>query len=41
MMEVDNVSTVDIAKVPEDPTSPYKLMNIAFAGVFGLVICVG
>ena len=41
MMEVDNVSTVDIAKVPEDPTSPNKMMNIAIAGVLGLMISVG
>ena len=41
MMEVDNVSTIDIAKVPENPTSPNKIMNIAIAGVLGLVISVG
>ena len=41
MMEVDNVSTIDIAKVPENPTSPNKMMNIAIAGVLGLVISVG
>lgn len=41
MMEVDNVSTIDIAKVPEDPTSPNKMMNIAIAGVLGLMISVG
>ena len=41
MMEVDNVSTIDIAKVPENPTSPNKMMNIAIAGVLGLMISVG
>ena len=41
MMEVDNVSIIDIAKVPENPTSPNKKMNIAIAGVLGLMISVG
>lgn len=41
MMEVDNVSTVDIAKVPENPVSPNKKINIAIAGVLGLVSSVG
>lgn len=41
MMEVDNVSTIDIAKVPENPTSPNKMMNIGIAGVLGLMISVG
>lgn len=41
MMDVENVSTIDIAKVPEDPTSPNKKMNIAIAGVLGLMLGVG
>ena len=32
--------TIDIAKVPENPTSPNKMMNIAIAGVLGLMISV-
>ena len=41
MMEVDNVSTIDIAKIPDNPTSPNKVMNIAISGVLGLMISVG
>lgn len=41
MMEVDNVSTIDIAKVPTNPTSPNKLMNIAIATVLGMMVSVG
>ena len=33
MMEVDNVSTIDVAKVPQYPVSPNKVMNLAVAGV--------
>lgn len=41
MMEVDNVSTIDVAKVPENPVSPNKMMNIAIATVLGLMVGVG
>lgn len=41
MMEVDNVSTIDVAKVPEHPVSPNKMMNIAIAGLLGMMVGVG
>lgn len=41
MMEVDNVSTIDVAKVPEYPVSPNKVMNLAIAGVLGLMVSIG
>lgn len=41
IMEIDNVSTIDTAKVPENPVSPNKMMNIAIAGVLGLMVSVG
>ena len=41
MMEVDNVSTIDVAKVPGSPVSPNKLMNIAIATVLGMMVSVG
>lgn len=40
IMEVDNVSTIDIAKVPEEPISPNKLLNTlisAFLGITGSI----
>lgn len=41
IMKVDNVSTIDTAKVPVNPVSPNKMMNIAIAGVLGLMVSVG
>ena len=41
MMEVDNVSTIDVAKVPQYPVSPNKVMNLAVAGVLGLMVSIG
>ncbi|MEO3135272.1 Wzz/FepE/Etk N-terminal domain-containing protein [Turicibacter sanguinis] len=41
MMKVDNVSTIDTAEVPVHPISPNKVMNIAIAGVLGVMISVG
>lgn len=41
MMEVENVSTIDVAKVPVSPVSPNKLMNIAIATVLGMMVSVG
>ena len=41
MMDVENVSTIDVAKVPENPVSPNKMMNIAIAGVLGMMVSIG
>ena len=41
MMEVQSVSTIDVAKVPVSPVSPNKLMNIAIATVLGMMVSVG
>ena len=41
MMEVESVSTIDVAKVPGSPVSPNKLMNIAIATVLGMMVSVG
>ena len=41
MMEIDSVSTIDIAKIPQHPVSPNKMMNIAIAGVLGVMVSVG
>ena len=41
MMEIENVSTIDVAKVPDSPIKPNKMMNIAIAGVLGMMISVG
>lgn len=41
MMKVDNVSTIDVAKVPENPVAPNKVMNIAIATVLGMMVSVG
>lgn len=41
IMKVDNVSTIDTAKVPVNPVSPNKMMNIAIAGVLGMMVSVG
>lgn len=41
MMKVDNVSTIDVAKVPESPVAPNKVMNIAIATVLGMMVSVG
>ncbi len=37
MMKVDSVSTIDVAKVPESPVAPNKVMNIAIATVLGMM----
>ena len=41
IMEIDNVSTIDTAQVPECPVKPNKIMNMAIAGVFGMMVSVG
>lgn len=41
MMKVDNVSIVDVAKVPGGPVAPNKVMNVAIATVLGLMVGVG
>ena len=41
VFQEDIYQMIDIAKVPENPTSPNKMMNIAIAGVLGLMISVG
>ena len=41
IMEIDNVSTIDTAQVPECHVKPNKIMNMAIAGVFGMMVSVG
>ena len=41
IMEIDNVSTIGTAQVPECPVKPNKIMNMAIAGVFGMMVSVG
>ena len=41
IMTVDNVSTIDTAVAPENPVKPNKLMNVAIAGVLGVMVSVG
>ncbi|MDB8558251.1 YveK family protein [Turicibacter sanguinis] len=41
IMEIDNVSTIDTAKASENPVKPNKLMNVAIAGVLGVMVSVG
>lgn len=37
IMKIDNVQIIDKAQVPNDPVKPNKLLNIAIAGVLGLM----
>lgn len=41
IMEIDNVSTIDTAKASEAPVKPNKMMNVAIAGVLGVMVSVG
>ncbi len=41
IMRVDNVSIVDPAVVPQKPSGPQTLRNIAIAGVAGLALSIG
>ncbi|SMB88941.1 Capsular polysaccharide biosynthesis protein [Desulfonispora thiosulfatigenes DSM 11270] len=40
-MKVDNVQVIDQAEVPKNPIKPNKLLNIAIAGILGLMISIG
>lgn len=40
IMKIDNVQIIDTAIIPEDPISPRVKMNIAIAGVLGIMISV-
>lgn len=40
MMEVENVLTIDVTKVPVGPVLPNTLMNIAIATVLGMMVSV-
>lgn len=37
IMKIDNVQIIDKAQVPNDPVKPNKLLNIAIAGVLGVM----
>lgn len=37
IMKIDNVQIIDKAQVPKDPVKPSKLLNIAIAGVLGVM----
>jgi len=37
IMKIDNVQIIDRAEVPKDPIKPNKLLNIAIAGVLGVM----
>lgn len=41
IMRIDNVQIIDQAGLPQAPVSPRPLMNIALAGVLGLMIGLG
>jgi len=41
IMKLDNVQVIDVAKVPEEPVKPKPLLNIAIAGVLGLMLGLG
>lgn len=41
IMEIDNVSIIDTAKASENPVKPNKMMNVAIAGVLGVMVSVG
>ncbi len=38
---VNNISIIDFAKVPEAPSSPVMILNLALAGFFGLLAGIG
>lgn len=40
IMEIDNVQILDEAEIPENPIAPNKKLNIAIAGVLGIMIAV-
>ncbi|WP_207652890.1 YveK family protein [Anaeromicrobium sediminis] len=41
IMKVDNVQIIDKAEIPEEPIKPRKTMNVAIAGVLGLMVSFG
>lgn len=41
IMNVDNVQVIDEAEVPKGPIKPNKMLNIAIAGILGLMISFG
>lgn len=41
IMTIDNVSTIDTAIAAENPIKPNKTMNVAIAGVLGVMVSVG
>src|SRR5699024_7894390 len=40
IMQIDNVSIIEEAMPPKDPIKPNKLLNIAIAGVLGMMASV-
>lgn len=40
IMKVENVQVIDVAQVPSSPISPRKMLNMAIAGVLGLMVSV-
>lgn len=38
---IENILIVDAAQVPDSPVSPNKMLNIAIAGVLGVMLAVG
>lgn len=40
IMKVENVQVIDVAQVPSRPISPRKMLNMAIAGVLGLMVSV-
>ena len=41
IMKLDNVQIIDIAKIPGTPVKPRPVMNIAIAGVLGIMLGIG
>lgn len=41
LMKIDNVQIIDKAETPEDPVKPRPMLNMAIAGILGLMIGLG
>lgn len=41
IMKIDNVQLIDPAKVPDKPVKPRSILNMAIAGVLGLMVSLG
>lgn len=41
IIEVKNIQVIDVAKVPETPIKPNKKMNVAIAGILGIMLGLG